>query len=105
MFQQIFKTESQTSLIRHNTADSTQNAAEQKEKKQSLFQQLQSKKRAEIPEEDLLKYTGMTKDGLAEWAKYRPGVGKNKCVEGAVGPPEAVSIVGSGYYKRLGGEL
>ncbi|GKT62903.1 hypothetical protein ColTof4_05500 [Colletotrichum tofieldiae] len=97
MFQQIFKTDSQTSLIRHDIDDSTQNAADRKKKKQSLFERLQSKKRAEISKEDLLKYTGMTKDGLAEWAKDRPGVGKNKGVEGAVGPPEAMSIVGSGY--------
>ncbi|KZL80962.1 hypothetical protein CI238_10911 [Colletotrichum incanum] len=97
MSHQVFKTESQTSLIRHDTTDSTQNAAAQKKKQQSLFQRLQSKKRAEISEEDLLKYTGMTKDGLAEWTKDRPGVGKNKGVEGAVGPPQAVSIVGSGY--------
>ncbi|KAK1985255.1 hypothetical protein LZ30DRAFT_709041 [Colletotrichum cereale] len=94
MSHQISRTESQTSLIRHDTADTTRDVAAHKEKKKSLFQRLQSKKRHEILEEDLLKYTGMTKDGLAEWAKDRHGVGKNKTGEG---PPEAVSIIGSGY--------
>ncbi|WQF84274.1 hypothetical protein CDEST_09288 [Colletotrichum destructivum] len=93
MFNQSFKTESQTSLIRHDTADSKPSTTERKEAKKSLFQRLQSTKRAEISEEDLLKYTGMTKDGLADWARDRPGVGKNQRAEGAVGPPEAAGIV------------
>ncbi|KAK2027806.1 hypothetical protein LX32DRAFT_640533 [Colletotrichum zoysiae] len=94
MSHQDFRTESQISLIRHDTVESTNTAAAQKEKKKSLYQRLQTKKRGEISEEELLKYTGMTKDGLAEWAKDRPGVGKNKRGEG---PPEALSIISSGW--------
>ncbi|KAK2014647.1 hypothetical protein LZ32DRAFT_603364 [Colletotrichum eremochloae] len=94
MSHQDSRNESQPSLIRHDTAKTTHTTAAQKEKKKSLFQRLQPKERAEISEDDLLKYTGMTKDGLLEWAKDRPGVGKNKRGEA---PPEAVSIVGSGY--------
>ncbi|KAK1595441.1 uncharacterized protein LY79DRAFT_510666 [Colletotrichum navitas] len=90
---QTYRTESQTCLLRHDTAETTHNIVAQKEKKKSLFQRLQSKKSGEISEDDLLKYTGMTKNGLAEWAKDRPGVGKNKHGEA---PPEAASIVVSG---------
>ncbi|KAK2053237.1 hypothetical protein LY76DRAFT_597992 [Colletotrichum caudatum] len=93
MSHQANQTESQTSLIRHDTVESTNTTAAKKEKKKSLFQRLLTKKRDEISEEDLLKYTGMTKDGLAEWAKDRPGVGKNKRGEA---PPEAISTISSG---------
>ncbi|EFQ35565.1 hypothetical protein CGRA01v4_10882 [Colletotrichum graminicola] len=90
---QDFRSESQTCLIRHDTAERTHTVVAQKGRKESLYQRLQSKKRGEISEEDLLKYTGMSKNGLAEWAKDRPGVGRNKRGEA---PPEAASIVTSG---------
>ncbi|KAL0938286.1 uncharacterized protein CTRU02_204896 [Colletotrichum truncatum] len=46
--------------------------------KKSLYQRYKDSKRGEISEEDLVKYTGLTKAGLKEWAKDRPGVGGNQ---------------------------
>ena len=45
-----------------------------------MFDKLFTKKKAAtpIPDEDLLKYTGKTKDEINNWAKDRPGVAGNQ---------------------------
>jgi hypothetical protein len=48
-----------------------------KEKK-SLYRRLHDSKRGEISAEDVLKYTGKTKEQINEWAKNEPGVAGNQ---------------------------
>ncbi|KAK0645384.1 hypothetical protein B0T16DRAFT_411101 [Cercophora newfieldiana] len=52
--------------------------AKEKEKKKSLYQRYQDSKRREISPEDVLKYTGKTKEEINEWAKNAPGVAGNQ---------------------------
>ncbi|KAK4445416.1 hypothetical protein QBC34DRAFT_441651 [Podospora aff. communis PSN243] len=49
-----------------------------KEKKKSLYQRFHDSKRGEISPEDVLKYTGKTKEQINEWAKNEPGVAGNQ---------------------------
>ncbi|KAF4777664.1 hypothetical protein HER10_EVM0005380 [Colletotrichum scovillei] len=72
MSDQLSKTDSQTPLIKHETSESKPTSTP---KKRSLYQRMQDRNRVEISEEELQKYTGMSKAGLQDWAKDRPGVG------------------------------
>jgi hypothetical protein len=47
-------------------------------KKKGLWQRFQDAKRKEIPPEEVLKYTGRTKEQILEWAKTEPGVAGNQ---------------------------
>ncbi|KHN95053.1 uncharacterized protein MAM_07102 [Metarhizium album ARSEF 1941] len=45
----------------------------------SLYRKYQDKKGPRpISDEDILKYTGKTRDALKDWADNQPGVGKNQ---------------------------
>ncbi|KAL7936484.1 hypothetical protein V8C35DRAFT_234766 [Trichoderma chlorosporum] len=47
--------------------------------KKSLYRRYEDKKRGPgLTDEDILKYTGKTRDELNEWADNQPGVGKNQ---------------------------
>ncbi|KAK2592355.1 hypothetical protein QQS21_009935 [Conoideocrella luteorostrata] len=49
------------------------------EPKKSLYQRYHDKKdRTPIKDEDILKYTGKTREELNAWAETQPGVGKNQ---------------------------
>ncbi|KAK0744254.1 hypothetical protein B0T18DRAFT_305113, partial [Schizothecium vesticola] len=48
------------------------------EKKPSLYRRFQDAKRGELKEEDILKYTGKTKDDIVNWSKTAPGVAGNQ---------------------------
>jgi len=48
-----------------------------KEKK-SLYRRFHDAKRGEISPEEVLKYTGRTKEEINEWAKNEPGVAGNR---------------------------
>ncbi|KAF4839666.1 hypothetical protein CGCSCA4_v011092 [Colletotrichum siamense] len=69
--------DSQLTLVNN---DGNQEAPSQSKapKKKSLYQRLTGSRAGEISEEDMLKYTGKSKEELKEWAKDRPDVGKNQ---------------------------
>ena len=46
--------------------------------KKSLYRRFHDGKRGEISPEDVLKYTGKSKDEINEWAKTAPGVAGNQ---------------------------
>ena len=59
-------------------------------------------KRGKISDEDMLKYTGKTKDQLKAWAKDEPGVGGNQAAgKLAMGPTSGVAGMAAG--EGLGG--
>ncbi|KAH7171311.1 hypothetical protein EDB81DRAFT_636458 [Dactylonectria macrodidyma] len=48
-------------------------------KKPSLFQRMQDQKKSKpLSDEDILKYTGKTRDELKTWSESTPGVGRNQ---------------------------
>ncbi|KAH6989154.1 hypothetical protein BKA56DRAFT_611438 [Ilyonectria sp. MPI-CAGE-AT-0026] len=54
-------------------------AAAEGNKKKSFFQRMQDQKKSKpLSDEDILKYTGKTRDELKTWSDTRPGVGKNQ---------------------------
>lgn len=68
-----------------------------------LKEKLQGGRNKDIPEEDLKKYTGMTKSQLNEWAQDRPDVGGNQLAgkitmgtAGGGGIPNSFSYTGRG---------
>lgn len=56
----------------------SQKLAEAPSEKKSFFSRFIGPKRGEISEDDLKKYTGMSKSELSVWAEDRPDVGKNQ---------------------------
>jgi len=54
-------------------------------KKKSLYQRFEEAKRGEIKPEDVLKYTGKTKEELDAWAKTEAYVAGNQPANGVVG--------------------
>ncbi|KAK3296592.1 uncharacterized protein B0H64DRAFT_472818 [Chaetomium fimeti] len=76
-----------------------------KAKKKSLYQRYVDAKRGrnvQIPDADLLKYTGKTKDELQTWAKDRPGVAGNQAAgKLAMGP--AAGLGGMAAAEGYGG--
>jgi len=69
--------------------------------KKSLYQRVQDKKRGPGPgDEDILKYTGKTRQQLNAWAENQPGVGKNQLAGTlTVGPASGFGglAIGGGY--------
>ncbi|KAK5660602.1 hypothetical protein OQA88_13165 [Cercophora sp. LCS_1] len=56
----------------------TDTKAEGDQPKKSIYRRFQDAKRGELSEEDVLKYTGKSKDEIREWGKDRPGVAGNQ---------------------------
>jgi hypothetical protein len=56
-----------------------------KQKKKSLYQRFEEAERGEIKPEDVLKYTGKTKEELDAWAKTEAYVAGNQPATGVVG--------------------
>jgi hypothetical protein len=75
----IFKKSAST---KENSSQPAQQDASQpsksEEKKKSWYERYQSSKRGEINPDDVLKYTGRTKEQINEWAKNEPGVAGNQ---------------------------
>jgi hypothetical protein len=71
--------------------------------KASLYQRYQEKKRGPgVSDEDILKYTGKTRDQLNAWAENQPGVGKNQLAgRAAVGSTSGLG--GMAAAEGLGG--
>ena len=66
-------------------AEENNNKKKKKEKKKSLYQRFEEAKRGEIKPEDVLKYTGKTKEELDAWAKTEAYVAGNQPANGVVG--------------------
>ncbi|KAF4341336.1 hypothetical protein FBEOM_4809 [Fusarium beomiforme] len=61
-----------------NSSSSSSNPEEVKDKK-TLYERFQAGKKSKpLSDEDILKYTGKTRDELSKWADSQPGVGKNQ---------------------------
>lgn len=60
-----------------NTAPGT-TAAETKKSWYRRYQDAKSGRSNQISDEDMKKYTGMTKEELCQWSEDRPGVGGNR---------------------------
>ncbi|KAK1753773.1 hypothetical protein QBC47DRAFT_47918 [Echria macrotheca] len=78
---------------------------DEKHHKKSLYQRYMDAKTGrniEIPDEELVKYTGMTKAELHEWAKDRPGVGGNQPA-GKLAMGQASGVGGYETAKGYGG--
>ncbi|ODA81096.1 hypothetical protein RJ55_04059 [Drechmeria coniospora] len=74
-----------------------------KESKPSLYQRYQEWKRGkQVPEEDLKKYLGVTRDGLKSWADTQPGVGKNQ-LAGGIAQGSASGLGGMATGAGFGG--
>ncbi|KAF4332400.1 hypothetical protein FBEOM_13813 [Fusarium beomiforme] len=83
-------------------ADATPDGAH-KQSKLSLWQRFQEGKRSKpIPEEDLIKYLGMTRKELHQWAETTPGVGKNQ-LSGKVTQGDAAGFGGVSAAFGYGG--
>ncbi|KAK5996891.1 hypothetical protein PT974_02238 [Cladobotryum mycophilum] len=75
------------------------------ETKKSLYMAWQEKKRGKGPsDEDIKKYTGMTRDELNTWAETQPGVGKNQLAgKISVGPASGFGgVAAAGGYGGWG---
>ncbi|EGR45293.1 uncharacterized protein TRIREDRAFT_43129, partial [Trichoderma reesei QM6a] len=73
------------------------------DKKKSLYRRYEDKKRGPGPtDEDILKYTGKTRDQLNAWAETQPGVGKNQAA-GKISVGPASGFAGAGAAQGLGG--
>lgn len=71
--------------------------------KKSLYRRYEDKKRGPgLTDEDILKYTGKTRDELNKWAETQPGVGKNQAA-GKISVGSASGFVGAGAGAGLGG--
>lgn len=87
-----------------STSDATPSTAGA-ERKKSLYRRFKDARSApfnKITDEDLKKYTGMTKAELGEWSKDRPGVGGNKCAGDITNGP-ASGLGGSAAAGGFGG--
>jgi hypothetical protein len=78
-------------------------AADASAKKASLYQRYQEKKRGPgLSDEDVLKYTGKTREELNAWAETKPGVGKNQ-LAGKVNLGSTSGLGGLGTADGFGG--
>ncbi|KAJ0163008.1 hypothetical protein CTA2_3650 [Colletotrichum tanaceti] len=97
MFSRLLKTDSNKPLV---AADSASDSQAGSQPKKSLYRRFQDSKKGDISDADVLKYTGMSKDALSEWATDRPGVGGNRAA-GSIdaGNPSGLGgmMAGSGY--------
>lgn len=83
------------------TPKDTPAAADQPRRK-SLYQRYQEQKRGPgLSDEDIKKYTGMSRDELGGWADAQPGVGRNQLAGRAAGP--ASGLGGVAAADGLGG--
>ncbi|PTB65675.1 hypothetical protein BBK36DRAFT_1159815 [Trichoderma citrinoviride] len=73
------------------------------DEKKSVYRRYEDKKRGPgLTDEDILKYTGKTRDQLNAWAETQPGVGKNQPA-GKISVGSASGFVGAGAGEGLGG--
>lgn len=90
------------SLFKKNTS-SSDDSIDKTDKKPSLYQRFQDKKRGPGPsDEDILKYTGKTREELRTWADDQPGVGKNQ-LAGKLAVGATSGLGGAGAAGGLGG--
>ncbi|KAM0450020.1 hypothetical protein ACHAPV_008648 [Trichoderma viride] len=83
----------------NSSPDSTDNA----EGKKSLYRRYEDKKRGPgVTDEDILKYTGKTRDELNTWAETAPGVAGNQPA-GKLAIGAASGFAGEGAAGGLGG--
>lgn len=83
----------------NSSPDSTDNATGKK----SLYQRYEDKKRGPgVTDEDILKYTGKTRDQLNAWAETAPGVAGNQPA-GKLAIGAASGFAGEGAAGGLGG--
>ncbi|KAJ4260402.1 hypothetical protein NW762_007141 [Fusarium torreyae] len=73
------------------------------DQKKSLYQRFKAGKESKpLSDEDILKYTGKTRDELNTWAKTQPGVAGNQLAgRAAIGP--AAGLGGVAIGEGLGG--
>ncbi|KAF4985294.1 hypothetical protein FDECE_16667 [Fusarium decemcellulare] len=63
----------------NQSSSTTDDKVESSDQKKSLYQRYQDKRRGPGPsDEDILKYTGKTREELNTWADTQPGVGRNQ---------------------------
>ncbi|KAH0489562.1 hypothetical protein TgHK011_009985 [Trichoderma gracile] len=92
--------DSPANIDNNNNSSSSSNNAD---KKKSLYRRYEDKKRGPGPtDEDILKYTGKTRDQLNAWAETQPGVGKNQAA-GKISVGPASGFAGAGAAQGLGG--
>lgn len=85
----------------NSSSDNTDNNST--DKKKSLYRRYEDKKRGPGPtDEDILKYTGKTRDQLNAWAETQPGVGKNQAA-GKISVGPASGFAGEAAAGGLGG--
>ncbi|KAF6807149.1 hypothetical protein CMUS01_14197, partial [Colletotrichum musicola] len=84
------RADSEKALATDETASQSQASSTTKK---SLYRRFQDSKRGEISDADVLKYTGMSKKTLSEWATGRPDVGGNR----------AAGSIAAGNTSGLGG--
>ncbi|PNP75410.1 hypothetical protein FNYG_11214 [Fusarium nygamai] len=71
-----------------NSSSSSSNPSEEAKDKKTLYERFQAgKKSVPLSDEDILKYTGKTRDELSTWADTQPGVGKNQLAGSATAGP------------------
>ncbi|KAF9876537.1 hypothetical protein CkaCkLH20_05945 [Colletotrichum karsti] len=84
---------------------SSSKEGDEKPKKKSLYQRYEDKKTGRdkvIPDEDLLKYTGKTREEINAWAKDRPGVAGNRAA-GTLAMGPATGFGGAAAADGYGG--
>ncbi|KAF6810600.1 hypothetical protein CPLU01_15271 [Colletotrichum plurivorum] len=92
MFDRLSKTDSKKTLLVDDAASESQGSSQPKK---SLYRRVQDSKRGEISDADVLKYTGMSKESLSQWASNRPGVAGN----------QAAGSIAAGNTTGLGGMM
>lgn len=67
------------------------------EPKKSLYRRYEDAKRGPLSDDDIKKYTGMSKDQISDWSKDRPGVAGNRNAgDITVGPASGFGGVAAG---------
>ncbi|WJG35369.1 pyridoxal phosphate-dependent transferase [Fusarium oxysporum Fo47] len=89
--------------IMGNSSSSSSNPSEEAKDKKTLYERFQAgKKSVPLSDEDILKYTGKTRDELSTWADTQPGVGKNQ-LAGSVTAGPISGLGGVAMADGLGG--
>ncbi|KAL7948748.1 hypothetical protein V8C42DRAFT_341793 [Trichoderma barbatum] len=87
----------------NSAPDSAPDSTDGHEGKKSLYRRYEDKKRGPgVTDEDIVKYTGKTRDELNAWAENEPGVGKNQAA-GKLAVGAASGFVGAGAAGGVGG--
>ncbi|KAH7244184.1 pyridoxal phosphate-dependent transferase [Fusarium redolens] len=93
----------QKTTIMGNSSSSSSNPSEEAKDKKTLYERFQAgKKSVPLSDEDILKYTGKTRDELSTWADTQPGVGKNQ-LAGSVTAGPISGLGGVAMADGLGG--